>query len=554
MSNIRSWFSALWKDSTRTVDFNKLDLQEEGESAHGALTMARSLGFYSLVFMAIANIIGAGIFVTTGTAAHDYAGPSIPLSYAIAGILVGVPAALCYAELASRVRGNGSAVSYAYGTIGELPGFLIGFDLLLEMTIGSAAVAAGWAANFTNLLRLLFGVELPEAWRTSPSEINAGLLAGTLALIGVGTWLANVSWAQLLGKKAAWFKNKGAAKLLAGLVGCGAVALLIAGCNCASAFFQSTPSFNVPAAGIVLLIMGFLLLGVNHTAKATIYLVLIKVVVLAVFVGIAVCFFDVKHLQPFTHPDWGWWGTIRAAGVVFFAFVGFETITASAAECKNPQKDLPKAILWGLGICTVIYMIVSLVLVAAVPYTMLNGSEAAAPMSKALNILGYGWGSIFVSFGSLISLVSVLLVSSYGLSRISRALSKFGMLPAFLGTLTKRSQVPLWSTIISCTFVALAALLLPVEELFELCNIGTLGAFAVVCLSVIFLRRKDPNTQSPFKCPGYPYVPIFGALACLGMMLMLPGLSWLRLGIWMGIGLSWYIARGRYNSILNKMQ
>lgn len=545
------WLQQLWKDSTRTADFAKLEQHEE--EAHG-LTMVRSLGFFSLVFMAVANIIGAGIFVTTGTAAHDYAGASIPLSYAFAGIIVGVPAALCYAELASRVKGNGSAVSYAYGTIGELPGFLIGFDLLLEMTIGAAAVAAGWAANFTNLLRLLFGIELPEAWRTSPKEINVWLLLGTIALLSAGAWLTTTGLKQLRGRTASWFTNTALAKFAA-LVATGAgIALATFGVREGLVFLHTTPSLNWPAAGIVLLVMGILLLGVNHTAKATIYLVIIKLVVLAVFVGISVCFFDTKNLQPFTHPDWGWWGTIRAAGVVFFAFVGFETITASAAECKDPQRDLPRAILWGLGSCTAIYMIVSLVLVGAVSYTMLSGSEAAAPMSKALNILGFGWGSIFVSFGSLVSLVSVLLVSNYGLSRIARALSKFGVLPAFLGTLTKRTQVPLWSTIISGFCVALATLLLPVEELFELCNIGTLGAFAVVCLSVIFLRVKNPGTRSPFRCPGYPVVPIFGALACLGMMLMLPALSWLRLAIWMGIGFTWYVLKGRYTSILNRIQ
>ncbi|MBY0359913.1 MAG: amino acid permease [Candidatus Obscuribacterales bacterium] len=550
MSGLTTWLGKLWKDATRTVDFNKLEQHEEAE-AHG-LTMARSLGLVSLVFMAIANIIGAGIFVTTGTAAHDFAGPSIPLSYAIAGIIVGVPAALCYAELASRVRGNGSAVSYAYGTIGELAGFLIGFDLLLEMTIGSAAVAAGWAANFTNLLRLLFGVELPEAWRTSPKEVNFWLLAATMLLFAVGAWLANVSWKQLMGKSVAWFRNTVVSKLAGFIAACAAFGLLAFGVRQAAIFFQTTESLNWPAAGIVILITLFLLRGVNHTAKATVYLVIIKVVVLVVFVGIAVCFFNPSNLQPFTHPEWGWWGTVRAAGVVFFAFVGFETITASAAECKDPQRDLPKAILWGLGICTAIYMVVSLVLVAAVSYTELSGSEAAAPMSKALNILGFSWGSIFVSFGSLVSLVSVLLVSNYGLSRIARALAKFGVLPAFLGTLTKRTQVPFWSTVISGVCVALATLLLPVEELFELCNIGTLGAFAVVCLSVIMLRRKNPNSPSRFRCPGYPYVPIFGALACLGMMLMLPALSWLRLAIWMAIGFTWYVLRGRYNSILNR--
>lgn len=472
--SLSSWLDGFRRDALRKIDFKRLDEAESGE--HGE-TMVRCLGFYSLVFIVIANVVGAGIFVTTGTAAHDYAGPSIPISYALAGLIIGVPAALCYADMAGRVRGNGSAVTYAYATIGEIFGFLIGFDLLLEMAIGNAAVASGWADNFTNLLKIFAGIDLPP-----------------LSLGGI--------------------------------------------------------TFNLPAFAVSIMTMLVLLLGVKEATRTTSLLVAVKLVVLAVFVFIAAPHFNPTHLQPFTHPAWGWSGTVKAAAIVFFAFVGFECVTANAAECKEPQRDLPKAILAGLGICTAIYIVVSLVLVASVHFSQLAGSEKAAPMSKALNILGYTWGSVFVSFGSLVSLLSVLLVGNMGLARIARSLARFGLLPRFLGTLTNRSRVPLWSTVIPGVAVAFAAAVLPIDELAELCNIGTLAAFTLVCISVIVIRYKEPNAKTWFRCPGFPFVPAFGAVACLGLMCFLPVLSWLRFGAWMAIALVWYCWKGRHSSNL----
>jgi basic amino acid/polyamine antiporter, APA family len=474
---MRQWLTALSRDALRKIDFKTLDAAEDSEHASGS-GMVRCLGFFSLIFIVIANVVGAGIFVTTGTAAHDYAGPSIPISYAIAGLLIGVPAALCYADMAGRVRGNGSAVTYAYATIGEIFAFLIGFDLLLELAIGNAAVASGWADNFSNLARLFFGVEL--------LPIN------------------------ILGH-----------------------------------------SFNLPAFVVSLFTMLLLLLGIREATRTTAVLVGLKLLVLFVFVAIAFPHFNPHHLQPLTHPTWGWAGTWKAAAIVFFAFVGFECVTANAAECENPQRDLPRAILWGLGICTTLYMIVSLVLVASVHFSQLSGSEQAAPMSKALNLLGYTWGSIFVSFGSLVSLLSVLLVGNMGLARIARSLSRFGLLPQFLGNLTAKSKVPLWSTIIPGVAVAFAAAMLPVNELAELCNIGTLAAFTLVCISVIVIRYKEPNAQTWFRCPGFPLVPAFGAVACVTMMCFLPWVSWARFAAWMGIALIWYCWKGRSGSRLS---
>jgi APA family basic amino acid/polyamine antiporter len=473
---MRQWLADFGRDALRRVDFQVLDAAEDSQHQSGE-GMVRCLGFASLIFIVIANVIGAGIFVTTGTAAHDYAGPSIPISYAIAGILIGVPAALCYADMAGRVRGNGSAVTYAYATIGEIFAFLIGFDLLLELGIGNAAVASGWADNFSNLIHSFCGVEV-------------------------------------------------------------------------SAITVFGQSFNVPAFCVSIFTMLLLLMGIREATRTTAALVAVKLLVLVVFVMIAGPHFNPQHLQPMTHPHWGWTGTVKAAAIVFFAFVGFECVTANAAECKNPQRDLPRAILWGLGICTAIYMIVSLVLVASVHFSLLDGTEKAAPMAKALNLLGCKWGSIFISFGSVVSLLSVLLVGNMGLARIARSLSRFGLLPLFLGELTAVSKVPLWSTILPGTAVAFAAALLPVNELAELCNIGTLAAFTLVCISVIVIRRQKPDAATWFRCPGYPYVPAFGAVACLTMMCFLPWVSWVRFTLWMVVALIWYSCKGRFGSHL----
>lgn len=475
ISSLAEWFSSVRNHSLRRIDFQTLDQSEESE--HGG-SMVRCLGFYSLMFIVVANVVGAGIFVTTGTAAHDYAGPSIPLSYCIAGILIGVPAALCYADMAGRVRGNGSAVTYAYATIGEIFAFLIGFDLLLEMGIGNAAVASGWSDNFTNLVGICTGYKI--------------------------------------------------------------IPLSVMGLN-----------FNLPAFVVSIFTMMVLLLGIREATRATSILVGVKLLVLLLFVAIASKHFDTHNLQPFTHPAWGWTGTVKAAAIVFFAFVGFECVTANAAECKDPQRDLPRAILWGLGLCTVIYVVVSLVLVGSVHFSNLAGSERAAPMSKALNILGYQWGSLLVSFGSLISLLSVLLVGNMGLARIARSLARFGLLPVFLGQLTKTTKVPLWSTVLPGIAVAFAAAVLPVEELAELCNIGTLSAFTLVCISVLVIRYRHPDAPTWFRCPGFPYVPAFGAIACVTMMCFLPVTSWIRFAVWMSIAIIWYVCRGRFNSRLS---
>lgn len=538
MQSLRGWFAGVWRDASRKVDLQQLDRMDETAHEH---QMVRSLGFKTLVFMGIANVIGAGIFVTTGTIAHDYAGAAVPFSYMIAGF-VAMLAALCYAKNAARVRGNGSAVSYAYSTMGELPGYLIGFDLLLEMTIGAAAVASGWAANLTTLIRVVFHRDLPKEWTESPAEVNWMLLLLVLVqLIGA---VALVRWARSRTRLPA--RGWTVAATVGGALLC--MHALFGGWH----FVNELPSINLPAAGIVLVVTAILLGGVQHTARFTIFLTVLKLAVLALFIIVGGINWDSSNLQPVLHPQWGVLGIFKGASIAFFAFVGFETLTAGAAECKDPQRDIPRAIKWVVTICTVLYMLAAAVLVACVSYTMLAGKEGAAPMARAAEILGYPAVSVAICIGSLISLWSVLVVGQYGEARISCTLSRFGLLPPFLGKLTKRTRVPLWSTIIPGIAIAAASALLPVDELLELCNIGTLAAFALVCGAVIVLNVREQKPVTRLQWFKASWMPTLGIIGCLAMMAFLPFLSWARFFAWMALGVTLYLWKGRHHSFLNK--
>lgn len=538
MQTLRAWFAGVAEDASRKVDLQHLDKLDE--AGHGGHQMVRSLTFRMLVFMGIANMIGAGIFVTTGTIAHDYAGPAVPFSYLLAGIVALLPA-LCYAIHAARVRGNGSAVAYAYSTMGEGPAYLIGFDLILEMIIGAAAVASGWAANLTTLLRVVFNVELDPRWTESPASVDWKLLL--LALVQLGAF----------GVIARWVKSKsGASRPLVWLSAVPAALLLVGGVYTGIQFWTALPSVNLPAACIVIVVTGILLMGVHHTARWTVALTVIKLAVLLLFIVVGGIHWDTAKLTPMLHPAWGLLGIAQGASVAFFAFVGFETLTAGAAECKDPQRDIPRAIKWVIGICTVLYMVAAAVLVASVSYTELAGKEGAAPMAKAAEILGYPGVSVAICIGSLVSLLSVLVVSQYGLARISCTLSRFGLLPSSLSTLTRRTRVPFWSTIIPGVSIAFATALLPVDELLELCNIGTLAAFSVVCGAVVVLRIREEKPSGALAYAKVIWMPILGIFGCVSMMCFLPLLSWERFFIWMMIGVGLYLWKGRHQSILKK--
>lgn len=530
IQSLATWFAGVKHDARRTLSLDRLEAWEE---SHSGEKMRRTLTFPILLALVVANVIGAGVFVMTGDAANKYAGPAVMVSYMLAGI-VAIYAARCYAENAARVKGAGSAVTYAYVSLGEFIAVMIGWDLFCECSIGGAAVAAGWGANLTGLLRRC-GLELPASLTTTPEQVQwlPFLLTGA----------ATVAAIVLLRK---FWKEPGLGNALAaggGLLS-GGLALV-----CGYEFFSTLPSINLPGAAITYFVTAVLLLGVNEAAWATTVLTVLKVLVLVVFVALGVQHFDSSNLQPFT--PFGVMGVFHGASIVFFAYVGFESVTTSAAECKDPQRDIPRAIMWGNAICTVIYMIVSTVLVGAVSYTVLGGSEAAAPMAKALELLGYKWGFTFVALGSCISLLSVLMVTLYGLSRLARSMSTFGLLPPFLGTLNKR-KVPFWSILIFGQLVATAAALLPVDELAHLCNIGTLAAFIVVCVATAGKRLEDlaPEKQNFWGKARVLHVPVMGIIGCLVLIAFLPMTAWIRFVLWMIPGAMIWVFRGRFKSRL----
>ncbi len=524
------WFAGLMHDARRTLSLKRL---EDWEENHGSEKMSRTLTFPILLALVVANVIGAGVFVMTGDAANQYAGPAVMISYLLAGI-VAIYAAKCYAEQAADVSGAGSAVTYAYVSLGEFVAVMIGWDLFCECSIGSAAVASGWGDNMTALLRR-FGYDLPTYLSKTPEAVAWLPLLLTMA----GSVLAIVMLRKFLQAPSLQRSWLAALALMSGAV------TLIAGID----FFSTLPSVNLPAAFVTYFVTAVLLLGASEAAWATTVLTVLKVLVLAVFVALGFGHFDSSNMQPFM--PFGFSGVLHGASIVFFAFVGFESVTTSAAECKNPQRDIPRAIMWGNGICTVIYMVVSTVLVGAVSYKLLGGTEAAAPMAKAMELLGYRWGFTFIALGSCISLLSVLMVSQYGLSRLARSMSTFGLLPPFLGTLNRR-KVPYWSILIFGQIVATAAALLPVDELAHLCNIGTLAAFIVVCLATAGKRlaKQGATKLSLWQKAKLLHAPLMGIIGCVVLIAFLPATAWIRFTLWMIPGAMLWAFRGRFKSRL----
>lgn len=526
---VGSTWKSVVKDGKRTLSLDKLNQWEE-HHAPGE-RMRRSLGFVLLTMLVVANVIGAGVFVMTGDAAAKYAGPAVSLSYALAGV-VAILASRSYARRSSKVRGAGSAVTYAYISLGEFLAVMIGWDLFCEVSIGSAAVAAGWSGNVKALL-VQCGIHLPDYVTETPTEVAwiPFFMAGIGTIFGLG--LLSHFW-----KNRSW---QGLWKVAL------AVPALVIAVTGGIEFFTTLPSFNLPAVLVVYFVTAVLLIGVSEAAWATTVFTVLKVLVLIVFVVLGIRHFDPNNLQPFT--PFGFGGVLHGASIVFFAFVGFESVTTSAEECKNPQRDIPRAIMWGVGICTVIYMVVSLVLVGCVSYTLLGGSEKNPPMANALKLLGYEWGFAFVAIGSAISLLSVLLVSQYGLSRLARSLSKFGLMPQFFGSLNKR-QVPFWSVLIFGQLVATAAALLPVDELAHLCNIGTLAAFIVVCIADGRAMLADNPGATGRQKVKLLLEPTAGVIGCLVLIAFLPPSAWIRFVLWMIPGAALWVFWGRKRSRL----
>ena len=474
-----------------------------------AQTLKRVLGAGDLIMLAIGAVIGAGIFSSIGTAAAGEmlpsgeivrygAGPALIFSFILLGVVCGL-AALCYAELAAMIPQAGSAYAYSYATLGELVAWIIGWDLILEYAVGNIAVAIAWSGYFTSLLSG-FGIVMP-AWLTH--GYRTALLSADPAVHGLLQTAPRVAGIPVL--------------------------------------------LNVPAAVIVLAITWLLYIGVKESARANNIMVVVKLLVLGFFVVLGGMHIDPANYKPFA-PN-GWAGIHQGAAIVFFAYIGFDAISTAAEETRNPQRNMPIGILAGLGICTLIYVIVGIVATGLVPYQQLR---AADPLAKALEVAGMPTASWIVSFGAVVSLSAVLLVFQYGQPRIFLAMARDGLLPGWASKIHGKYRTPHITTVVTGLVVAAGGLVMDENEIYDLTNIGTLAAFAIVCIGVLVLRYKDPDRPRPFRVKFVWPVAILGAIACVYTMKGLPTHAWERFGIWLACGLLLYFVYGYRHSQLRR--
>lgn len=473
--------------------------------------LKRALGPGDLVMLAIGAVIGAGIFSSIGTAAAGEirptgeivrygAGPALVLSFVLLGAVCAL-AALCYAELAAMIPQAGSAYAYSYATLGELVAWIIGWDLILEYAVGNVAVAIAWSGYFTSFLHTL-DIHLPDylthGYRTA-------LLSGDPAVHGLLRTAPRIAGVPVL--------------------------------------------LNLPAALIVLGITVILYLGVRESARANNVMVVVKLLVLGLFVAVGLTHIDPANYTPFA-PN-GWRGIHQGAAIVFFAYIGFDAVSTAAEETRNPQRNMPIGILGGLAICTLIYVIVGAVATGIVPYQQLR---AADPLTRALQIAGLSGAGAVVSLGAIVSLTAVLLVFQYGQPRIFYAMARDGLLPPWAAKVHPRFRTPHVTTVITGLAVAAGALVFDENEIYDLTNIGTLAAFAIVCLGVLVLRVTQPDRPRPFRVPFIWPVAVLGAAACIYVMRGLPVHAWERFGIWLVIGLMLYAGYGYRHSKLRKRE
>ena len=471
-------------------------------------SLKRALGPVNLTALGFGAIIGAGIFVLTGQAAAKYAGPAIVYSFVLAGIACTF-AGLCYAEFSAMIPISGSAYTYGYATLGEFVAWIIGWDLILEYLFAAGTVAVGWSGYVTAFLKDV-GIVIPAAFTSAPYDHKAPLDAGW------NIWrLFTEGW-----------------------ISTGAV-------------------LNIPAMVVVAAITILLIVGIHESASFNNIIVAVKLAVIFLFIGVGIAYINRHNWQPFVPPntgrwgEFGWSGVLRAAGVIFFAYIGFDSVSTAAQEAKRPQRDMPIGILCSLAVCTVLYIVVSLILTGIVPYSQLNVPH---PISVAVSSLGQGlaWLRVIVNIGAIAGLSSVILVMLLGQPRIFYTMSKDGLLPPVFSRVHPKFRTPWVAQILTGLTAMLIAGLFPIGLLGELVSIGTLLAFAIVCAGVLVLRFTDPEIERPFRTPLVGLVAPLGILFCGWLMYGLPPDTWARLLVWMMIGLVIYFGYSRRHSKLER--
>ncbi|HEX9607546.1 MAG TPA: amino acid permease [Gemmatimonadaceae bacterium] len=494
----------LWTKKSIAV----LQAEAAGESTEH--TLRRALGALNLTTLGIGAIIGAGIFVLTGRAAAAYAGPAIVLSFIVSGLGC-LFAGLCYAEFASMIPIAGSAYTYGYATLGEFVAWIIGWDLILEYLFGASTVAVGWSGYFSAFMEQI-GVHLPKSFTSAPYYY-----ADAVELDPVTKAVLHP----------------------VGLSHTGAV-------------------INLPAMVLIALMTTLLVIGIKESARFNNFIVILKITIVLLVIGFGFMYVNTANWHPFIPPGegfgrYGWSGIVRGAAVVFFAYIGFDAVSTAAQEAKNPQRDMPIGILGSLAICTVLYILMSLVMTGLAPYKEL---DVPHPVFVAIEKAGpaLAWLGSIINIGAIAGLASVVLVMLMGQPRIFFSMARDGLLPPVFGKVHPRFKTPYVTTILTGVVAGVVAGLFPIGLLGELVSIGTLLAFVIVCAGIIVLRYKSPNLARPFRTPFVPLVPILGILICGYMMSSLPVATWERLIVWMIIGLAIYFFYSRSHSKLARAE